>query len=77
MAPNGSANGIRGMGRRLRLLRLEREIAIGLGYTNFGDYFRDRRAQGWGYTRIAREIGQNRDWVRAARDRYESRSESR
>ena len=62
---------VRRLGRRLRQLRLEREIANRLGFDSFGDYFADRRARGWGYARISREIGQNRDWVRSARARYE------
>jgi len=55
----------------LRVSQVEREIARRLGFRDFGDYFRSRRAQGWGYIRIARETGQNRDWVRRARRRHE------
>jgi hypothetical protein len=55
----------------LRVRQVEREIALRFGFRDFTDYFRNRRARGWGYNRIARETGQNRDWVRRARLRHE------
>jgi hypothetical protein len=58
----------------LRVRQVEREIALRFGFRDFTDYFRNRRDQGWGYNRIARETGQNRDWVRRARLRHEPNS---
>lgn len=53
-------------------LRQEQAIAVELGFASFDEYFKTRRAEGWGYTRIARETGQTRDWVRGSRRRLEN-----
>ena len=53
-------------------LRQEEAIAVQLGFASFDEYFKARRAQGWGYNRIARETGQTRDWVRGCRRRLEN-----
>ena len=53
-------------------LRQEEAIAAQLGFACFDEYFKTRRAQGWGYNRIARETGQTRDWVRGCRRRLEN-----
>ena len=59
------------LGRQVReRLLLERRIAMRHGFGCFADYFADRRVQGWGLNRLARETGQTRDWVRGVMRRY-------
>jgi hypothetical protein len=62
------------LGRHVReRLVLERRIARRFGFLCFADYYADRRAQGWGLNRLARETGQTRDWVRGVVRRYDAR----
>jgi len=70
-APRRAPAGASRLGRELRQLHLERDVAARFGFATFAEYLKDRESRGWGHTRIAREIGQNRDWVRSARKRYE------
>lgn len=58
-------------------LQQEQDIAERLGFPDFESYFRTRRAQGWGYLRLASETGQSREWVRGARYRIEAVPRSR
>lgn len=55
-------------------LRHEQEVAERLGFGEFEAYYRDRRARGWTINEIAQEAGHDRQWLRVARDRYESTS---
>jgi hypothetical protein len=49
-------------------------VAERLGFGDFEAYNRDRRARGWTINEIAKEAGRDRQWLRVARDRYESTS---